>query len=102
MYFSSIIRKCQDNRTNQNFDARHNTLKYDEIVNHQRMLIYQKRDEALKNQHCEEIILSSISSIVEHNYEKLNRNMEDVRTKLRKDLLLKTRLKGETKEELLT
>lgn len=100
-FLSSIIRKCQDNRTNQNFDARHNTLKYDEIVNHQRMLIYQKRDEALKNQHCEEIILSSISSIVEHNYEKLNRNMEDVRTKLRKDLLLKTRLKGETKEELI-
>lgn len=97
---SKIIKKSQENRTNQNFDARHNTLKYDEILNKQRNIIYTKRNEILEKNSCEDIISQSISSIVEHNFEKLQ-DIDEVKKKLRKDFVLSRNFVSKTKEDLI-
>lgn len=98
-FLSSIIKKSQENRTNQNFDTRHTTLKYDEIVNQQRTLIYNKRDVVLKEQSSEHIVLDAINSIVEHNINKIG-DFNITKKKLKKDFVLNKELKSSNIEEL--
>lgn len=98
-FLSSIIKKSQDNRTNQNFDSRHNTLKYDEILNKQRILMYEKRDELLDKQNGEKIVLDGLDAVIQYNASNI-KDFDILKKKLKRDFMLKQDIKAETVSEI--
>lgn len=100
-FLSSIIKKSQDNRTNQNFDSRHNTLKYDEILNKQRILMYEKRDELLAKQNGEKIVLDGLDAVIQYNAHNI-KDFEILKKKLKRDFMLKQDINVDTVPEIKT
>jgi preprotein translocase subunit SecA len=66
---SRSIRRAQGQVEQQNFEARKNVLKYDDVLNTQRKIIYEERDKILAGadigDHCKEMVEDVVGSIVD-------------------------------------
>ena len=63
---SSAIEKAQQKIENNNYGIRENLLKYDEVNNEQREVIYAERRKVLDGDNMRDVILKMITDIVEH------------------------------------
>ncbi len=63
---SSAIEKAQKKIENNNYGIRENLLKYDEVMNEQREVIYAERRRVLDGDNMRDVILKMITDIVEH------------------------------------
>ena len=64
--FPSAIEKAQQKIENNNYGIRENLLKYDEVNNEQREVIYAERRKVLDGDNMRDVILKMITDIVEH------------------------------------
>ncbi|HEX6664938.1 MAG TPA: SEC-C metal-binding domain-containing protein, partial [Gaiellaceae bacterium] len=64
---SNQIEGAQKKVEEQNFVARKNVLKYDDVMNRQRMVIYEQRRDVLEGKDLSEDILNWIDEVVEQN-----------------------------------
>jgi preprotein translocase subunit SecA len=67
---SSQIEGAQKKVEEQNFVARKNVLKYDDVMNRQRMVIYEQRRDVLEGKDLSEDILNWIDEVVERNVQQ--------------------------------
>ncbi len=63
---SSAIEKAQKKIENNNYGIRENLLKYDEVANEQREVIYAERRKVLDGDNMRDVILKMVADIVEH------------------------------------
>ncbi|MGI5818255.1 MAG: preprotein translocase subunit SecA [Armatimonadota bacterium] len=63
---SKSIENAQEKVEARNFDIRKNTLKYDDVMNVQRALIYEQRRRVLEGEDLREPVLEMVDSVVEH------------------------------------
>ena len=72
------------------FDARKNTLEYDDVMNHQRQAIYERRQKMMRAE--KEEIEKLLEQVLENREEreKLEKVIEDKRTKLGEEAFLET------------
>ena len=63
---SNAIEKAQKKIENNNYGIRENLLKYDEVANEQREVIYAERRKVLGGDNMREVILKMVTDIVEH------------------------------------
>ena len=63
---SSAIEKAQKKIENNNYGIRENLLKYDEVANEQREVIYAERRKVLDGDNMRDAILKMVTDIVEH------------------------------------
>ena len=63
---SSAIEKAQKKIENNNYGIRENLLKYDEVMNEQREIIYAERNKVLNGDNMREFILKMVTDIVEN------------------------------------
>lgn len=70
-FLNSAITKCQKSRESENFEARKNTLQYDDVVNKQRTLIYEQRDTVLKTDDLTEILENMIKYTLGYVFDML-------------------------------
>lgn len=63
---SNAIEKAQKKIENNNYGIRENLLKYDEVANEQREVIYAERRKVLDGDNMREVILKMVTDIVEH------------------------------------
>ncbi len=63
---SSAIEKAQKKIENNNYGIRENLLKYDEVMNEQREVIYAERRRVLDGDNMRDVILKMVTDIVEH------------------------------------
>ena len=63
---SSAIEKAQKKIENNNYGIRENLLKYDEVANEQREVIYAERRKVLDGDNMRDVILKMVTDIVEH------------------------------------
>ena len=63
---SSAIEKAQKKIENNNYGIRENLLRYDEVMNEQREVIYAERRRVLDGDNMRDVILKMITDIVEH------------------------------------
>ena len=63
---SSAIEKAQQKIENNNYGIRENLLKYDEVNNEQREVIYAERRKVLDGDNMRDVILKMITDIIEH------------------------------------
>ena len=63
---SDAIRKAQERIENNNYGIRENLLKYDQVNNEQREVIYAERNQVLEGNNMRETIMKMINDIVEH------------------------------------
>ena len=63
---SSAIEKAQQKIENNNYGIRKNLLKYDQVNNEQREVIYAERRRVLDGDNMRDVILKMITDIVEH------------------------------------
>ena len=59
------IERAQTQVESQNFEIRKNVLKYDEVMNTQRRIIYEWRDQILHGDHTEELLAEWRDDVVE-------------------------------------
>ena len=64
---SSAIEKAQMKIENNNYGIRENLLKYDEVNNEQREIIYAERRKVLDGDNMRDLILKMITDIVENS-----------------------------------
>ena len=62
---SNSIESAQKRVEGNNFDTRKNLLQYDDVINQQREIIYDRRNEILDNESIHETVLSTIKNFVE-------------------------------------
>ena len=79
--FSRMIESAQKRVEGNNFDIRKTLLQYDDVINQQRMIIYEKRNEILDSESIHETILKSMKDFVidlvaSHN--ELNEGLADL------------------------
>ncbi len=63
---SKSIESAQKRVESRNFDIRKNVLEYDNVMNQQRKLIYQQRQDVLSGQNLHEQVLFMLKSSIEH------------------------------------
>ena len=63
---SSAIEKAQKKIETNNYGIRENLLKYDEVMNEQREVIYNERRQVLNGENMREVIIGMINEIVEN------------------------------------
>ena len=63
---SDAIKKAQERIENNNYGIRDNLLKYDQVNNEQREVIYSERNQVLEGNNMRETIMKMINDIVEH------------------------------------
>ncbi|HIU10650.1 MAG TPA: preprotein translocase subunit SecA [Candidatus Avidehalobacter gallistercoris] len=63
---SKSIENAQKRVESRNFDIRKNVLEYDNVMNQQRKLIYQQRQDVLSGQNLHEQVLFMLKSSIEH------------------------------------
>jgi len=63
---SSAIEKAQMKIENNNYGIRENLLKYDEVMNEQREIIYEERRKVLDGDNMRDVILKMVTDIVEN------------------------------------
>ncbi len=63
---SNAIEKAQKKIENNNYGTRENLLKYDEVANEQREVIYAERRKVLDGDNMRDVILKMVTDIVEH------------------------------------
>ena len=63
---SDAIRKAQERIENNNYGIRENLLKYDQVNNEQREVIYAERNQVLDGNNMRETIIKMVNDIVEH------------------------------------
>lgn len=63
---SDAIRKAQERIENNNYGIRENLLKYDQVNNEQREVIYAERNQVLEGHNMRETIMKMVNDIVEH------------------------------------
>ena len=63
---SNAIEKAQKKIENNNYGIRENLLKYDEVANEQREVIYAERRKVLDGDNMRDVILKMVTDIVEH------------------------------------
>ena len=63
---SNAIEKAQKKIENNNYGNRENLLKYDEVANEQREVIYAERRKVLDGDNMRDVILKMVTDIVEH------------------------------------
>lgn len=93
-FFTNIINNCQKKIESQHFDSRKDTIKYDKILNNQRINLYAQRDYVLSN-NCIELIHNMISSVVETECKSIQ-NIKDY-AKNRYNI----EIKSETKNDII-
>jgi len=74
---SEAIESAQEKIEGFNFDARHNLLEYDDVLNRHREIIYKKRKEFLQSLNLKEKVLELFekSGIAKEEYEKKEKEM---------------------------
>jgi preprotein translocase subunit SecA len=105
---SKAIERAQKRVEAQNFSIRKHTLKYDDVMNQQRQVIYTRRLHALEDDDIKasilELIDNTIESIIEahcpENEYPENWNLEELRDQLRRTFLLNLQFKKEDVPEL--
>ncbi len=63
---SNAIEKAQKKIENNNYGIRENLLKYDEVMNEQREVIYAERRRVLDGDNMRDVIMKMVTDIVEH------------------------------------
>src|SRR5690606_39319889 len=63
-WVNSAVERAQRQVESQNFEIRKNVLKYDEVMNRQREVVYAWRESILDNQAGEELIDDWISQVI--------------------------------------
>ena len=66
---SKAIERAQTTVEQKNAEARKNVLKYDEVMNEQRKVIYRRRDEILRGADLRETALEALSTVIEESLE---------------------------------
>jgi preprotein translocase subunit SecA len=89
-FISRSLESAQAKIEGFHFDARKNTLEYDDVMNHQRKIIYERRQKMLRFN--KEEIESLIQSIVEarENFMEASQVVEDKREKLGDEAFFET------------
>ena len=64
---SNAIEKAQMKIENNNYGIRENLLKYDEVMNEQREIIYEERRKVLDGENMRDLILKMVTDIVENS-----------------------------------
>jgi preprotein translocase subunit SecA len=62
---SKSIQRAQHQREQQNFEIRKNVLKYDDVINKQREVIYERRNQLLNGESLEEMAEQFVTDVVE-------------------------------------
>lgn len=70
-FFNNIINNCQRKIENQHFESRKDTIKYDRIINNQRLNVYRQRDHILTND-CTNLIADMVRTVVSNELDKNN------------------------------
>lgn len=76
---SDLIEKSQIALESRNFEIRKEVLKYDDVINEQRKIIYSIRKEILNSDDCKEIITKIIFELIDYgfnNYIKIDEKKE--------------------------
>ncbi|MCM2339279.1 MAG: preprotein translocase subunit SecA [Burkholderiales bacterium] len=89
-FISRSLENAQAKIEGFHFDARKNTLEYDDVMNHQRKVIYERRQKMMRSD--KEEIKNLLEQIVEgkENREKLEEIIEDKRLKLGDEAFFET------------
>ena len=66
---SGVIENAQKRLEDNNFQRRKNVLTYDDVMNQQRNIIYQQRQEVLMNDNIQETIVNMITRSVEETFD---------------------------------
>lgn len=74
---SRAIENAQNRVEEHNFDIRKQLLEFDDVMNQQRKVIYERRREIMRDQHLEEAIHGYIGDILEEIYEPLQSKGKD-------------------------
>ena len=69
-YVSKGVRNAQKARESQNFEIRKNVLKYDDVMNKQRTVVYQERQDILQGKDIHKNILGYFKYIVDRYVDK--------------------------------
>ncbi len=105
---SKAIERAQKRVEAQNFSIRKHTLKYDDVMNQQRQVIYTRRLQALEDDDIKAAILELIDNTIEATIEAYcpekeypeNWNIADLQMKIRRIFLLNLKFKEEDIPEL--
>jgi len=62
---SRQIEKAQKRVEEYNFEGRKNLLEYDEVMNEQRKIVYEQRQEILRGEHLREMVLDMVRDLIE-------------------------------------
>jgi len=73
---SKAIARSQNRVEARNFEMRKHLIKYDEVMNDQRTFVYKKRDTVLKEEQLKELVMETVTSVVD---EKLDEYSEGKR-----------------------
>lgn len=63
---SNAIERAQTKIENNNYGIRENLLKYDEVNNEQREIIYEERNKVLDGMDMREVVLRMVDNVIEH------------------------------------
>lgn len=89
-FISKTLESAQAKIEGFHFDARKNTLEYDDVMNHQRKIVYERRQKMLRAEKDEvEVLLSQILENREER-EKAEKIIEEKRKKLGEEAFLET------------
>lgn len=66
-WITKSIETAQKRVEEQNFETRKHVLKYDDVMNHQRSVIYEQRQRVLKGENLKELILEMMRDVIEEN-----------------------------------
>ena len=71
------VERAQRGIEGRNFEIRKNVIKYDDVINEQRKVIYAERNKVLSNENLEEDIQNMVKTIITENAQKyLNKNKD--------------------------
>ncbi|NLL45145.1 MAG: preprotein translocase subunit SecA [Mollicutes bacterium] len=111
--FSRMIESAQKRVEGNNFDIRKTLLQYDDVINQQRMIIYDKRNEILDSESIHDTILQSMKDFVNdlvfsHNVTEegltdvdLSEIIEVVNTKLLRNKMDVSEIQNKKEEEIV-
>ncbi|NIR48051.1 preprotein translocase subunit SecA [candidate division KSB1 bacterium] len=107
------IERAQKRVESHNFDIRKHLLEYDDVMNQQREVIYNRRDHALQGENLKEEILEMMGDYIENKIRQYTNedsfseewDWDGLRVEFRKSMLLElpfdeSELNGQTQEEL--
>ncbi len=111
--FAKTIESAQRRVEGNNFDIRKQLLQYDDVINNQRTIIYEKRNEILDTESIYEMLLNNFIDYVDElvyshliDHDKLtdldlSEILEAVNTKLLKRAILIDEVQNKTKDEIV-